>query len=72
VAKRQILVEKGSIQDYLQDNRYLSFIMKNASVFLVRPLEIKSEVVKSINTKGHILHLPFAEIFEIWAEEKVN
>jgi hypothetical protein len=72
VAKRQILVEKGSIQDYLQDNRYLSFIMKNASVFLVRPLEIKSEVVKSINTKGHILHLPFAKISEIWAEEKVN
>lgn len=72
MAKSQILVEKDSIKDYLQDTQYLSFIMKNTSVFLVRPVEIKSEVVKSINTKGHILHLPFAEISEIWAEEKVN
>lgn len=72
MAKKQVLVSSDQIDNYLQKSAKLNFVMTNRSVFLAYPISIKSGDLKVKNTKGHILHLPLAQIEEIWAEQKVN
>lgn len=71
MAKKQIKVAISDILPYLDQQNFLSFVMKNGSVHLALPKELKSADLKVKNTKGHTLLLPIALIDEIWAEEKV-
>lgn len=69
MAKRQVRVAKDNLEGHIAKATFLSFVMVNCAVYLARPLQLKSETLKVKNTKGHILHLPMAQIDEIWAEE---
>ncbi|MEQ8469782.1 MAG: hypothetical protein RIC35_01275 [Marinoscillum sp.] len=72
MAKRQVRVAIDQLLTFVTRNENLNIVMTDGSVFLVNPTEVKSGVAKVKNTKGHILHLPLAQIEEIWAEVKAN
>lgn len=72
MAKKQIRVPIDQLGSYTSPQQNLNIIMTDSSVFLVTPIDVKSDVAKVKNTKGHTLHLPLAQIEEIWAEEKAN
>ncbi|MEQ8583824.1 MAG: hypothetical protein RIC30_13215 [Marinoscillum sp.] len=72
MAKRLVRVLPEKIADYFQGGQYFSFVSHDATVTLATPLGLKSDTLKVKNTKGHILHLPLAQLDEIWAEEKAE
>ena len=72
MAKRLVRIPSEQIADHLHSGEYLSFVSSNASVTLATPLSLKSDTLKVKNTKGHILHLPLAQLDEIWAEVKAE
>ncbi|MEQ9305080.1 MAG: hypothetical protein RJQ14_14325 [Marinoscillum sp.] len=72
MSKRQVNVALSNLQSFVASTNNLNIVMKNGAVYLASPVEVKSDTVKVKNTKGHILHLPLAQIEEIWAEEKAN
>lgn len=72
MAKKQVSISVNSISRYFDRQESLNFVMKNKSVYLACPIAEKSGILKVKNTKGHILHLPLAQIEEIWAEIKAD
>lgn len=72
MSKRQVNVALNNLHSFVASTENVNIVMKNGSVYLASPVEVKSDTVKVKNTKGHILHLPLAQIEEIWAEEKAN
>tara|TARA_Y100000817_G_scaffold304169_1_gene286899 strand:- start:318 stop:542 length:225 start_codon:yes stop_codon:yes gene_type:complete len=72
VSKKQVKYELEQLSSLIDGDVTVSFILKNNSVYLAKPLSIKSDQVKIKNTKGHILDLPITQIEEIWGEEKAT
>ncbi|VXD21519.1 hypothetical protein [Marinoscillum sp. 108] len=72
MAKRLVRILPEKIADHFQGDQYLSFVSHDATVTLATPLSLKSDTLKVKNTKGHILHLPLAQLDEIWAEVKAE
>lgn len=50
----------------------LQFVLKNQVVFTGLLVTVNSSSLKIKNTTGRILHLPLAQIEEIWADIKAN
>ncbi|MEP0367205.1 MAG: hypothetical protein ABJN36_13480 [Cyclobacteriaceae bacterium] len=71
MSKKQILIPKQELANYLSKDRMLSFIMLNSSVVLAMPVSIKVDILKVKNTRGRKMDLPLSEVREIWAEEKM-
>ncbi|MEO9474689.1 MAG: hypothetical protein ABJG41_04130 [Cyclobacteriaceae bacterium] len=71
MSKKQILVSKQEVANYLSQEEVLNFIMLNSSVILARPVSIKEDILKVKNTRGRKMDLPLSEVREIWAEEKM-
>lgn len=72
MAKKQLRIATDQLSNFAKTGTKLSFILATGAVFLAEVLEVKSSEVKVKNTKGHILHLPLAQLDEIWAEEKAG
>ncbi|MEP4532461.1 MAG: hypothetical protein ABJ004_05200 [Cyclobacteriaceae bacterium] len=71
MSKKQILIPKQELANYLSKDRMLSFIMLNSSVILAMPVSIKADILKVKNTRGRKMDLPLSEVREIWTEEKM-
>jgi hypothetical protein len=71
MAKRQKQVMKDHLGPLMVSGTPVNVILKNNAVFLGQVLSVESGSVKLKNTKGHVLHLPFDQVEEIWMEEKV-
>ncbi|RED93381.1 hypothetical protein [Marinoscillum furvescens] len=72
MAKKQVRLATNQLEQFIGSGKKLNFIQSNGAVFLAEVLEVQSSEVKVKNTKGHILHLPLAQLEEIWAEEKAS
>ena len=72
MAKRQIRIDKNKLEQFASGDVFLTIILSNQAVHLVKIHSVKSATVKVKNTKGHVLHLPLEQIEMIWLEEKVT
>lgn len=72
MAKKQVSIPVKNIEEYFQKGQLLNFVMNSKAVFLAQPISVKSDTLKVKNTKGHIVHLPLAQIEEIWGELKAD
>lgn len=71
MAKNLLRLPVSELQGKAGTGELLHFVMENGSVHAVMVIDVKSDEIKVKNSKGHLLHLPLAQINEIWADAKV-
>lgn len=68
MSKRQVKISIANIESHFTSEKVLSFIMRNGSVILARPIHSDQNLMTVENTRKKNMKLLLSDIEEIWTE----
>lgn len=72
MAKKQVRLKIDQLPHYLNPKDPISFVLKNGSVFLIRPVSIEGDNLKGKDRMGQTMTIPLRQIEDIWEEVKAS